>query len=193
VPKVDDILTMIRRQLRVKLTDQDAIRKFVPLQSATAIGLAADERLLGFNIPPLLKQSYIEIGNGGFGPGYGLIGMTSGAPDDTGKTAPEIYYQLRSGHPTDPAWKWPECLLPICHWGCAIYSCIACDKPDFPIRIFDPNVHDHRVTWSDAFFEEATSFDAWISAWADGVDLWEKSYGVDGAIAIILAQREKLI
>ena len=184
-------MTMIRKQLKSKLTDQDAIRKSVPLRRAVATDLAADERRLGFNLPPCLKQIYIDIGHGGFGPGYGLIGMSSGQPDDTGKTSPEIYQQLRLGDPQDPAWIWPECLLPICHWGCAIYSCIVCNDPEFPMRIFDPNVHNDRMAWSDAFFKEDVSFDAWISTWADGVDLWEKSYGEGGLIAVALAQRSK--
>src|SRR5215510_6467043 len=92
-----------------------------------------------------MKRIYIEIGNGGFGPGYGLIGLTNGAPDDIGKIAPEIYNQLRSADRDDPNWKWPHGLLPICHWGCAILSCVDCTDPNFRMRIFDPNVREKTI------------------------------------------------
>src|SRR5262249_18198114 len=73
--------------------------------------------------------------------------MSSGAPDSTGKTAPEIYRILRSNDPQDPLWSWPDCLLPICEWGCAIMSCVDCAVPDFPVRIFDPNIHCDNKSW----------------------------------------------
>jgi hypothetical protein len=69
--------------------------------------IASDEKCLGFLLPPLLKRIYSEIGNGGFGPGYGLIGLTNGVPDDTGKTAPDIYAQFRDTHVDEAGLKWP--------------------------------------------------------------------------------------
>jgi hypothetical protein len=82
------------------------------------------------------KRIDVEIGNGGFGPGYGLIGLTNGAPDDQDKTAPAIYDWFRGGDPHDASWEWPAGLLPICHWGCAILSCVDCADPNFRMRIF---------------------------------------------------------
>ena len=152
--------------------------------------LAGDERRLGFNLPALLKRLYGEIGNGGFGPGYGLIGLSGGALDDLGRTAPEIYAALSQPGADDSDFIWPTGLLPICHWGCAIYSCIACAAPGFPMKIFDPNLHASINSWDDAFFAEGLSFDEWIEAWARGEDLWEKSYGDDGAVARELLRRQ---
>ena len=59
--------------------------------------LASDERRLGFRLPLLMKRLYREIGNGGFGPGYGLIGLSGGALDDIGRTAPNLRLVLRTG------------------------------------------------------------------------------------------------
>jgi hypothetical protein len=160
------------------------------LKPAKSSELEADEEQLGFELPSLLKRIYLEIGNGGFGPGYGMIGMSSGVPDSMGKTAPEIYRLLRSKSLEDPVWFWPDRLLPICEWGCAICSCVDCAVPNFPIRIFDPNLHNDAELWSDAFFDEAESFEAWITAWAFGADLWQTSYGENGRIAHILSQRK---
>lgn len=181
------ILAAIRRQITVKITDLEG---YAParLQPADPNDVADDERQLGFSLPPLLKRVYTQIGNGGFGPGYGLIGLTNGVPDDTGKTGPAIYRQLRGVDPGDPNWTWPEGLLPICHWGCAILSCVDCANPDHRMRIFDPNVHGEGE-WADAFFEESPSFGQWIRGWASGVALWPLMYGEEGHVTRLLAAR----
>ena len=158
---MDDLtIAAIRRRLQSKITDlgEATYSKFGP---GDPVKIADDEKRLGFTLPPLMKRIYIEIGNGGFGPGYGLIGLTNGAPDDTGKIAPEIYNQLRSADRDDPNWKWPHGLLPICHWGCAILSCVDCTDPNFRMRIFDPNVHE-KDDWADSFFEESDGFGIWM-------------------------------
>jgi hypothetical protein len=148
-----------------------------------------DEDALGFTLPPPLKQVYQKVGNGGFGPGYGLIGMTGGAPDDTGKTAPYIYAQFRTVDTEEPEWIWRPSLLPICHWGCGILSCVACDEPDYPMYIFDPNAHDSDPTWQECIFHEASSFASWLTDWAKGVNLWDRTYGKSGFIRKALEER----
>ena len=37
------------------------------------------ESRLGFKLPILLRRLYLEVGNGGFGPSYGLLGISGGA------------------------------------------------------------------------------------------------------------------
>jgi hypothetical protein len=183
----DLILAAIRRRIAAKITDLDGYAP-AQLHSADPGHVADDEKQLGFSLPPLLKQIFTEIGNGGFGPGYGLIGLTNGVPDDTGKTGPAIYRMFRDGDPEDPTWAWPKGLLPICHWGCAILSCVDCADPGFRMRIFDPNVHGNG-DWTDAFFEESPSFGEWIRAWASGAALWDRMYGEEGHVTRLLAAR----
>jgi len=183
----DFAVAAIRLRLQAKITD---LGKTSPskLRPGDPVEITNDEMRLGFTLPPLMKRVYTEVGNGGFGPGYGLIGMTNGTPDDTGKTAPEIYGQFRCADRDDPNWKWPYGLLPICHWGCAILSCVDCTDPKFKMRIFDPNVHEGD-DWTDSFFAESDGFDVWIKAWAAGANLWEAMYGEGGYIARILSAR----
>lgn len=179
----DLIIAAIRRRLKTKPTDlgQPPRARLIP---CSAGDIASDERHLRFRLPPLLKRIYADIGNGGFGPGYGLIGLTNGVPDDTGKTAAAIYDDFRSAAEL----AWPDGLLPICHWGCAIYSCVDCLDPDFRMRIFDPNGHGGD-DWTDAFFDEPLRFEDWIGSWASGVNLWDAMYGDDGHIARIASAR----
>ncbi len=49
-------------------------RKVIP--PATAKELHAAERAIGFELPELLRAIYLKVGNGGFGPEYGLVGIT---------------------------------------------------------------------------------------------------------------------
>jgi hypothetical protein len=138
-----------------------------------------------------MKRIYQEIGNGGFGPGYGLIGVSNGVPDYDGMTVPAIYELFRGSSTDEPDWNWPERLLPVCDWGCAIRSCVDCADPNFRMRIFDPNVHDGD-DWADSFFEESPNFETWITAWASGVDLWNAMYGAEGHVARILSARRAM-
>jgi len=184
---MDDIVAATRQRLETKVTDLG--QSWRPrLISSEPPDFASDESRLGFALPPLMKRIYKEIGNGGFGPGYGLIGLSNGVPNYDGRTAPEIYESLRGSSTDEPNWKWPERLLPLCDWGCAISSCVDCADPDFRIRIFDPNVHDGD-DWADSFFEESPGFETWITAWASGVDLWNAMYGADGHVARVLSAR----
>lgn len=186
-----DIIAAIRERLRTKITDSETFGTVQLASPASAGVLDSDEKALGFALPPLLRRVYLEIGNGGFGPGYGLIGMSGGTPSDTGYTVPTYYRLFRSREAKDSTWSWPEGLLVICHWGCAIYSCVDCLHPRFRMRVFDPNVHMEHDSWDDSFFEERASFDAWIRAWADGANLWESTYGENGVVRRILEEREE--
>ena len=133
------------------------------------------ERALGFSVPTLLIDVYRKVGNGGFGPGYGLLGLLDGAVDDQGHDAVKLYQLYSSSCSADPEWKWPHALLPICHWGCAIYSCIDCESEGFPIIIFDPNLQEE--SWAQCFIKTKRNFESWLGAWASGVKLWDETYG----------------
>lgn len=47
---------------------------------ATEKQLRESEQTLGFALPLLLRLLYLQIANGGFGPGYGLFGIFGGFP-----------------------------------------------------------------------------------------------------------------
>lgn len=105
-----------------------------PLAPATQFAVDEAEDALGGHMPSLLRRLFLEIGNGGFGPGCGIPGLRDGHHDDTGKTALDLYQQARQK--TD--WSFlPDSLWPLCHWGCAIYTFADCSQPDGPIWAWD--------------------------------------------------------
>lgn len=83
--------------------------------------------VLEVEFPELLTACYTKVANGGFGPGFGLIGLGgSGATSQFG-TLIETHSQLSSDIVAMGA-DWPEDLLPYCYWGGNYYSCVDCDE-----------------------------------------------------------------
>ena len=172
----DVLLANVARRARDRRTQIDMGDLSVPKLGSplTALGLTKSEAALGFEVPELLKQLYQTVGNGGFGPGYGLIGLSGGTPDDLGRDAIQLYQFYSSADPDDADWRWPVGLLPICHWGCAIYSCIECKSDGNPMWVFDPNRHDQA--WTQCFIPAKRTLESWLEAWAVGTKLWNEMY-----------------
>ena len=116
-----------------------------PFPPATLHAVTESEREIGQQIPPFLRSLYLEIGNGGFGPSYGLLGVAGGATDDLGhnavnqwKSANEILPTYLPGNPPSP---YPN-LLPCIYAGCTAYLCVDCSKPDAQMWEYDPGNGD---------------------------------------------------
>lgn len=140
-----------------------SLERLPPLRVASQSNVAEAEALIGFRLPPLLRRLYLEVGNGGFGPGYGVLGLHGGHTDDTRRTAVDLY---RQAHVGPSAW-WPflkSSLLPICHWGCAIYSFVDCSVPSSDVWAFDPNAGPQGP---EALFACHISLNEWLSKWVD--------------------------
>jgi hypothetical protein len=58
------------------------VEKLPPLLVATPQAIALAEVALRYSLPTLLRRLYLEVGNGGFGPGYGVLGLQGGHLDD---------------------------------------------------------------------------------------------------------------
>lgn len=137
--------------------------------------LAQAETQLGFPLPRLLRRIYLEVGNGGFGPGYGLLPLNELPPNvgpDTASLVAEYqgmrafsqqdieeYFAEDEEKPT----LWPEHVLILCDWGCNIYSCLDCSPPELPIFRMDSN-ENFLVEWA----LEAPSLQQWLERWIDG-------------------------
>lgn len=140
----------------------------VSIPPATVEQIEAAEQELGFKLPRLLQEIYSQVANGGFGPGYGILGLPpNGATDDEGETVVSLYGVLPIGSPGDPKYTnpdfefidWPEALLPICYYGGNSYACLDCSKEDGPILI-----------WSSGKLRQephATSLEKWLNNWLD--------------------------
>ena len=146
---------------------------------ATDAHIAAAEGALDFALPAFLTLVYRAIGNGGFGPGAGLIGVPGGATDANGSSIVDLYDSFSASNPDDRAWRWPDRLLPICHWSGALYSCVDCAGRDAAVVSLDLTEYAPGRDLKHAMTEQAPSVEAWLRDWADGVDLWQRMFPLD--------------
>ena len=99
------------------------------------------------------------MGNGGFGPGYGILGLRGGhgvAPDGR---ALDRYAQAAS-NPTIGG-----SLVPVCDWGCAIESYV--DWADLDGRMWglDPNATGEVEL---ALHPQEMGLVDWLALWVEG-------------------------
>ncbi|MBM0275613.1 SMI1/KNR4 family protein [Micromonospora tarensis] len=128
----------------------DAVDPLPPLEPAPVQAVEDAERVLGHPLPPLLRRIYLEVANGGFGP---VLGVAGGCTDDLGRTTVDRL------NPREPAG-----LLPIAHWGCAIYSYVDCAGRGAMMWGYDPNsgLAEH------SFYAEGISLLDWLGEWLKG-------------------------
>ena len=131
----------------------------LPFATVGNVAVQDAESKLGFEIPPLLKACYVEIGNGGFGPGYGLIGLEGGAQSDFGSLA-DFYLLLQSDYESKGD-KWPPGLLPFCSFGCNIFPCVDCLDNKYTIHLFEEGDLSQQPYDLQRFFE----------MWIGGIDI----------------------
>jgi len=157
---------------------------FVAAPPATEQELVDAESRLGFRLPAVLREIYLEVGDGGFGPGYGLFGVTT---DDEEESLIARYEELRAER---KSFRWPVGLIPICDWGHGIESYVDCTLPDAPVIRVDANmpkddviarvpVGMHYVRAShveDACWIENPSLQTWLEAWIEDKQLFYLGY-----------------
>lgn len=126
----------------------------------------AFESILPHPLPRLFRRLYLRIGDGGFGPGYGLLPLAS---------VQHEYQRFRRIY----SW-WPCALIPVLEWGCGIFSCIDLDSPAARVLRYDPDMEEEqtRRILGDGYIAphllpEAASFHGWLEAWLCGRPLFE--------------------
>ncbi|MFD7262288.1 SMI1/KNR4 family protein [Streptomyces sp. NPDC059874] len=108
------------------------------------------EGILGFTLPPLLAALYTRVGDGGFGPEQGILSLREAVTT----------YEARR----ESGWRWPEGVLPIADFGCAMYACVDCRSETAQVLLFDPNPGEPDLAWSI----DSPSLAGWLRGWLDG-------------------------
>jgi hypothetical protein len=111
--------------------------------------IAAAEDTLGVCFSPLLVALYTQVGNGGFGPAYGLVSLDEMVDADV-----RFYEQYSSG-----------CLVKVCDWGCAIVSCLDFSRPNLPVVRAYMEIED-----------EAPSLRRWLENWLNDQPPFEERF-----------------
>jgi hypothetical protein len=146
--------------------------------------IARAETMLGLRLPSLLREVYHHVGNGGFGPGYGLLRLLPNPRSNDVESVVGLYTTFCSTDPEDAAWSWPVDVVPFCDWGCAIRTCVDVSTPDGAIVTFDPNVRDLGEPMSKAFAITHPSLESWFADWLAGVRIWDRMFEEDPSRAV---------
>jgi len=147
------------------------------------VAIRAAEHALGFALPAFLKKLYTSVGNGGFGPGFGLVGLQGGYVS-ADHSLVDWYHSVRAADRAEDT-QWPHQVVPICDWGCLIFSCVDCSSAEGRVLAY----HAGELTW-DASREHVLSYErafapthdgvaAFFDDWARGVDLWSLMFEDD--------------
>ncbi|MFY0570025.1 SMI1/KNR4 family protein [Archangium lansingense] len=165
----EDLLRALRdkREDATARIDMDTLPVPPLYPVATEAELVNAERRMGLSLPQLLRRVYAEVGNGGYGPGAGLLGVTGGYPDADGRWLPERYEFLRTE-------GWPPALLPLWDWGCASWSCVDAATPE------------GTIVTMDEFGQTKTRFTlaSWLEQWVLGTYLHSELYEIGTATII---------
>jgi hypothetical protein len=144
-----------------------------PIPPVDAKALKAAERTIGCELPELLRAIYLKVGNGGFGPEYGIVGITRGAKLD-GFTLETCYQKMLELEKENSVWRWPRQLLPVANYGCGMWSFVDCAYRKLPMILWDPNNldadlsdEDARLNWGNSFWEQGLSLRTWLEGWLD--------------------------
>src|SRR5215472_3354144 len=133
--------------------------------------LRSVELEIGFKLPELLRTIYLRVGNGGFGPQYGIVGTRGGAKLD-GRTLETLYKDMLKLERENSVWRWPKRLLPLANYGCGQWSCVDCEYKKLPMILWAPGNldarlrgDDARLDWGNSFWDQGQSLRAWLEGW----------------------------
>ena len=145
-----------------------------PLPPATPEEIKQVEIKMGMQLPPLLKRLYMEVGNGKWGPGYGLYPLQKldGKSNSIVQTYQDLCTMTQADidqmfdeledSDKDKPFLWPKQCIQLVDWGCNMYSTIDISLPSCPIYFQDHNKYYSK--WAI----EADSLHEWLEAWLAG-------------------------
>jgi len=122
----------------------------------------ATEAALHVTLPPLLRRLYTEVGDGGYGPGDGIVGVAE-LVDLHHSYAVELAVEQELG-------EWPAGLVPFCELDQTLMACIDCSEPAGPIVTFEVEEidFDEGTGFDEAFAARSPSLEAWLREWLAG-------------------------
>lgn len=154
MPAVDGLMgTMLGALFSYEPPDLEALKPVEPLNDKA---IAKIEKALGFPLPGNLRQLYLEIGDGGFGPYNGVRRLSNWAKDYQKLLAEPIGEKKRA---------WPAELLPIVYLN-GHRVCMNRDSGAI-VRWTKPPARCSEAKWADLFAPQTSSLGEWLEHWVD--------------------------
>ena len=163
----DELCSFIRGRIvepsgRVEISSGDPPSLREP---ASERSMRLAESRLRSQLPSFLRRIYSSVGNGGFGPGAGLLGVEGGHTNEDGENLVESYERFRSG-------EWPVGLLPLFDLGGGAWAGVVL------------GAKEERVTLAVDSGPVPTKFmlDEWFEVWARGGDVVGEVFEISSAV-----------
>jgi hypothetical protein len=157
----EELLVAVADRARALAGEDGGSGALLPPVQQRAVARA--EAALGFSLPPLLAGLYGEVADGGFGPGHGLRTLDRSVSTYLGERAPA----------GADDWPWPEGVLPVGDWGCAMLACVDCRGEGHPVLLFEPNAGEPDSAW----YLDAATLEEWLRTWLAGTGWYEDPLG----------------
>jgi len=136
--------------------------------------VAAAEQELGFALPPPLRAVYLQVSNGGFGPGQDIPipGYSVALLYSLARTVAAYQDARTPPDPTLPLWPWPQGVLPVLYWGCFGHAAVDCHDEAGPVVMFEEDwvAKQPDGTWvvDQAWTVDAPNLTTWWERWLTG-------------------------
>ena len=162
VTETDDLISRVAARAAQNSAELPAQIRAEQIKSA--------EQQLGFALHPLLARLYRDVADGGFGPDYKLMPLFGPGESVVGKYLAKREAAVGPKQPSEPGdvvsdWpRWPEGVVPILPWGCAMYACVDCFDQDGQVLLFEPNAYLYGPG-AECWFLDSASLQAWLETW----------------------------
>ena len=162
----EDLILRLRERIRrFPSTDLECVPPIQPRPVLTAEQVASAEMDLGFMLPPVVRSLYLQVADGGYGPGWGILPMDQVVEWD--------HICRTNWDDVFPPPNWPDKMVRFCEWGCNFWSGIDCSSERCTIIRFDPDKDVAQI--ADHLVPECDSLAEWLAAWLDGENLWDRA------------------
>lgn len=115
--------------------------EWLPVQPPVSLELLdAAEARLGFPLPVLLRRLYVEVGNGGYGPVFGLLPLSAeslGSDPPVEADCDLVGDALRIERWNPVGYGWRRGMVPVFYCGCNVFECVDCLVEGSPIVPLD--------------------------------------------------------
>jgi len=160
---VDDELIQ-RLNARIRIAPSTDCQQHPPIVARPPLlpeELEDFERESGIRLPKILRRIYAEVGDGGFGPDWGINPLRG-----TSEMSVEVWDHLeRQEWEQGPPAGWPDPLIRICEIGCNAYYGIDCTTDEGNVIIVDPlQGTEDPVTWLKPLNK---SVGDWLGEWVE--------------------------
>jgi len=127
----EDLIQRLQERIRrTPSTDLECVPAIQPRVALTPDKVERAELELGFMLPSLLRSLYLQVANGGYGPGWGILPIAEIVEWD--------HVCRANWEDVFPPRNWPDKLIRFCEWGCNFWSGIDCSSERCAIIRFDP-------------------------------------------------------